>query len=339
MSNMNGYAGKRCGYGRGRGLQALLSVFFLLAVFSNARGAEVVDRIVAMVNDDIITLTELNVELKPYSDKIGKLGYTLDQERAMLFKARENVLEQLIEKRLTGQEVKRLNIEVGETELDNTIENIKKANYFTDEDLRKGLAAQGLTIEEYRERIRSQIQRNRLVNAEVKSKIVITAEDVQAYYDSHREVYEGEKKYHLRNIIMMVQSYASESGKLAIYKKMKAVHAKLDAGESFESLAREHSEAPFASDGGDLGTFKLDELSPEIRDGVENLTDGQYTDVLDTSQGWQIFQVAEILSMPTRTLEDAKAEIEETLFNEIMDKRFGEWMKKLRERSHIKIIN
>ncbi|MCP4687147.1 MAG: hypothetical protein GY859_03795 [Desulfobacterales bacterium] len=325
-------------YDRGRGRRALLSGFIFLVLLSNAYAGEVVDRIVAVVNDDIITLSELNGELRPYAEKIDKLGYSLEQERAMLFKARGEVLEQLIEKKLTAQEVKRLKIEVGEAELDNTIENIKKSNYFTDEDLRKGLAAQGLTLEEYRERLRSQIQRNRLVNAEVKSKIVITADEVRAYYDNHLEKYKGEKKYHLRNIIMMVQAYASESSKLAIRKKMKAVREKFDAGESFESLARQYSEAPFASDGGDLGVFKLEELSPEIRAAVENLAAGECTDVMDTSQGWQIFFVEEIIVLPTRSLSDAEAEIEEFLFNEIIDKRFGEWIKGLRERSHIKVI-
>ena len=139
-----------------------------------AQQAEVVDRIVAVVNADIITLYDLNRAYKPYEENIRALKYEPEKERQTLFQVRQDILSQLIDGQLADQQIKREQIAVSQKEIDTAIERIKEARSFTDEQLREGLAAQGLTMEEYRKEIESQILRTKLVNREVKSKIVIT---------------------------------------------------------------------------------------------------------------------------------------------------------------------
>ncbi len=153
--------------------------FFMIA---DVQSAEVVDRIVAVVNDDIILLSELDESFKPYADRIVALSYSVDEERQALFNVREEILNQLIDQKLTDQQIKRSKITVSSGEIDNAIERLKEANFFTDEELREMLSAEGLTLEEYRNRIKDQILRAKLVNFEVKSKIVITKEDIESYY-------------------------------------------------------------------------------------------------------------------------------------------------------------
>ena len=186
----------------------------------NAKSAEIVDRIVAVVNDDVITLIELNSSLKPYTEKIGTLGYPPEKEQELLFKVRKDMLDRLINQKIEDQEIKRSKVEISEEQIDQTIERIKETNYLTDEQLRAALAKDGLTIEEYRKKIKSQILRTRLVNLKVKSKIVITNEDVKAYYEEHIEEYGGKQKYHLRNIIMRVPLFSDTKKKLEIQAKM-----------------------------------------------------------------------------------------------------------------------
>ncbi|HUV51056.1 MAG TPA: SurA N-terminal domain-containing protein [Anaerolineae bacterium] len=303
--------------------------------FNIADSAEVVDRIVAVVNDDIITFSELNQFIKPYADKIKTLGYPPEKEREMLFKMRDDILSQLIDQKLTDQEIKRFKISVSEKEIDAAVERIKEINYYSDEELRQELAGQGLNMGEYRKNIREQILRAKLVNLEIKSKVVITRQDVKSYYEAHSDKYCGEKKYRLWNIIMKVPPSADEAKMSSIQKSMQAVLAKLKAGQPFEEMAESYSES---SGSLDLGLFAINELSPQLQEAIKGLGSGEFTSVLDTDYGYQIFYISEVIDSPGKSLEEVTAEIEENLFGEIVDKKFRSWLDDLHEKSHIKII-
>ncbi|RLC32740.1 MAG: hypothetical protein DRH32_02435 [Deltaproteobacteria bacterium] len=300
--------------------------------------ARVVDRIAAVVNDDIILLSELNSAFGPYLKKIKAYGYAPDKEREMIFKARESVLEQLIERKLIDQEIKNFHITVSDKEIDHAIERIKEANFYTAEDLNRALENDGKTLEGLRQNIREQILRKKLINFEVQSKIVITREDIKAFYDSHKERYSGTRKVYLKNILMKVPEGADEAEKLAVYAKMKAVYKRIENGESFDDLSMAFSQAPQASRESGLGFFRIDELAPKLQKAIDGLSAGEMTEILDTDQGYQIFLVHEIAMVGAKSMEDASPEIERTLFNEIVDKKFKAWLENLRKRSHIKII-
>ncbi len=318
-------------------LHTLLLCTFNFYLIPGAEGAETVDRIVAIVNSDIITLYELNQSLKPYAERVKTLGYSNNKEQEMLFKVREDILKKLIDEKIEDQQIKRFNIVVSEQEIDKTVERIKEINYLTDEEFRKGLNAEGLTMDEYRERLKESLLRTKLVNREIKSKIVITNEDIKTYYDSHSEKYGGETKYHHRNILMIVSPLADAVEKRRVKEEMEAVLAKIKDGEPFENMVAAYSESPLASEGGDLGLFALDKLSPTLREAVKDLKAGELTPVLDTEYGYQIFLVEEVMQTPVNPLEKVKLEIERILFDKIVDERFQAWLEELRENSHIKI--
>jgi len=307
-------------------------------VIENAYSAQVVDRIVAIVNDDIITLYDLNQAFTPYANRIKALGYSADRERQMLFKIREDVLNQLIDQKIEDQEIKRFNIYISEKEIDNAIERIKETNFFTDEDIRSALATDGLTMEDYREKIREQILRSKLINIQVKSKIVITEEDIKAYYKNHQDVYSGKKKYYLRNIIMRVPSHATEKEKLKIKSKMEIVLDQLKAGQPFDKMAQLYSESPQASNGGDIGLFTLDQLSPVLQNVIKKTEPGNFTSIIDTDQGYQIFFVQKTVNTSGRSLKEVSSDIERKLYDEIINKKFKAWIEDLRKKSVIKII-
>ena len=322
-------------------LTVLAGCFFIIGIFiiTENPGAELVDRIVAVVNNDIISFQELNRITKPYVENIKKNRYSSEKEQKMLFEIRRKVLNQLIDQKLTDQELKRHNITVSKRELNRSIERIKEMNLITDEELRSELASQGLTLEEYLERTKEQLLRRKLINREITSKIVITQEDVKAYYDSHRDAFAGEKNYHLRNIIMTVSPLASDTEKQTVSKSMENVLEKLEQGEDFAKLAKIYSQSSIASEGGDLGFFRLDEITPLLRSELEGLKAGEYTAIIDTEMGYQIFFVEEVVEKPGKSLEDAAPEITEKLYNEIVDQNYQDWLENLRTRSHIKIIN
>ena len=309
--------------------------FFMIA---DVQSAEVVDRIVAVVNNDIILLSELDESFEPYTDRIMALGYSVDEERQMLFNIREEILNQIIDQKLTDQQIKRSKITVSDDEIDSAIERLKEANFFTDEELREMLGAEGLTIEEYRKRIKDQILRAKLVNFEIKSKIVITKKDIDTYHKSHSDKYGGVKKYRLSNIIMKVPSFASAEEKLGVSEKMEMVLAKLKSGEPFDKMVDSYSESRFFKDEGGLGLFELKELSLKIQETIKDMKAGEFTSVLDTDYGYQIFYIQEIVNVPGKSLEEASPEIEDILYKEIVDEKFRSWLDELRKMSHIKTI-
>jgi peptidyl-prolyl cis-trans isomerase SurA len=318
---------------------SMIYVLTLLILTSFLTGAaesrQVVDRVVAVVNEDVILLSDLDEAIKPYLYKLQDYGYSHEEKEKLFFKLREDVLHQLINERLTDQQVKKSGIEVSEKEIDEAIEKMKQANRLTDERLRSALASEGMTIDDLKEKLREQILRSKLVSYEVKSKIVVTEEDIEACYIRENEKYCETKKYHLRSILMRTPPGGDQQ---ATEEKMLSVHEKLRNGEDFEELARMYSHPSLARSGGYLGAFEQETLAPKIREAISNLKAGEFTPVLDTDQGFQIFYVDRVDVERGKSLEEATAEIEEQLYKEIVDQRFSSWLDELRKKSHIKII-
>ena len=316
----------------------LLCILYNYSFVQRAVGSELVDRIVAVVGDDIITLVEINSSYTPYVEKVKSLGYPEDKEREMLFKVWEDMLNQLVDKKLTDMEIKKYNIEVSDEEIQKTVERIKEANFFTDEDFRKELAKDGLTFEGYEKSLKDQMLRTRLVNQEIKSKIVITNDDIRAYYDSHPEEYGGKVKYHLRNIILKTPPMPDEMLMHTAAKIMNEVLIDLNKGEPFEEVGKKYKEELSIIDGGDVGAFELDELSPEIGEAVKGLKAGEFTSVIKTDMGYQIFFIKDLENIHGTSLEDASDEIERKIYNKTIEKRFQLWIEELREKTNIKIL-
>ena len=308
------------------------------ASVGHAEEGVLVDRIVAEVNNDIITLYDLNHKAAPYIKRVKAMARPLEEERRMIYELREKVLDQMIDEMLTDQEIEHYNIKVSEEAIDNTIEEMKKRTYMTDQQLRDRLEKEGLTMDEYRDQMKNQILRMRLINREVKSKIVITDEDIRAYYEKNRDRYAGEGSVHLRQILMNVPSTASEEEKKVTREKLAAIRQQVIDGASFETLARQYSESPLAKDGGDLGTFKMSDLAPYILSALSGLKAGQVTEIVENDLGMQLFFVEAIEEGQSKPLEAVKVEIENILYDEIVNQKFMGWLKEMRERSHIKII-
>lgn len=321
------------------GLLVWMGLLAFTTTATASAASEVVDRIVAVVNEDIILLSELQERMRPYTQRIKQQGFDTEKERQMLFKVREEMLNRMVDEKLTDQEIQRKEIHVDDAEVDRTIERIKQANSFTDEDLREYLEKEQMSMEDYRAKIKEQVLRTRLVNYEVKSRIVITEEEIQAYYDSHPELYGGKISYHLRNILIRIPDYATNDEKEAVRVRMQEIRSRIDAGEAFAELAETYSQSPTAAEGGDLGVIEQATLSPQIQEALEGLKSGQTTAALETDQGFQLFYVEAINHSEGKPLDTVRDEIQQKLFTEVVDKKFISWLETLRSQSTIKIIN
>ncbi len=316
----------------------LFSIILLFLVPGPVNSAEVIDRIVAAVNGDIILLTELNWELKSGAAGIKAKKLPADKEEEELSNYRKLMLDQLINQVLIDQEIKRHGISVADEEVDQSIAQLREGKHLSEEQFKEEVKKNlGLSLEEYREKVKEQLLRMKLVNSEVQSKVVVTDEDRKLYYDQFEEKYAGGKKYHLRNIIMAVPSEAGEEEKQTILNKMEGVLTELKQGASFPAIADKYSESSASGEGGDLGFFRFTDLSPQLQDALKELKEGELTPIIDTERGYQILYVEKIEDDTGKSLEEASPDIDQQIYNASVQMKFQSWLMDLRKRSHIKI--
>jgi peptidyl-prolyl cis-trans isomerase SurA len=294
------------------------------------------NRVVAIVNNQIITLHELNKTIQELTGHSAE-DLRLRDEKQFL-DARRQILTRLIDEKIAEEKIKELNISVGDRQIDAAIERIKQDNRMTQEDLLARLEADGITYEKYREKIKSQIERAQLIDYEVKSKIIISDADIARYYEQHASSYGSQEKVHLASIFL-VHKKPDDPGEMdELRRRGEAILAKLKAGEDFAELARKFSEGPGADEGGDLGTFRWDQLDPEARKALEEIPEGGSTGLMVRPGGIQIIKILEKQGGEKRPLEDVRNAIYEILYSQEVNRRYDEWIEGLRKSSYTKII-
>ncbi len=322
-----------------RALRVILSLKLLLILLSVTPGllrAEITNRIVAIVNVDIITLHELNTSMKRLTGLSVKGLQQKDETN--FYGVRRSVLGSLINEKIAKQEITRLGIKVAKKEVEKAIEKVKRENNLTQEQLLYSLKMEGITLKEYKERIRGEIERFRLVNHEVKSKIVITEENVREYYEKHTKKYTEADKVRLARLFLEIRNPDDKEEIAQIKDLGQEILGRLKEGRDFFEMARIYSQGPAAPEGGHLGWIELSHLEPELRKRIAKLSPGEYTDLHSASSGFQIIKLIQEKKTGVKGLEEVRDAIYSKLFKEKVEKRYATWLNKLREQSFIKVI-
>jgi len=298
----------------------------------------IVDRIVAVVNDDIITQQEVETTMRPYVESTKEQGISPEMQRQAIARLRKDVMDTLIENKLTDQEVKRYNIVVKEEEIDQQIEQIKRMNSITDENIRAMLSSRGMSMADYRNDIKGMLQRTKLVNREVTSRVVITKDEIKAYYEKNLAKYGGSRKYHLWNLFAKLPRNAGPAERQEAQALLVAALAEIKQGRSFEDIARSSGAAAGGLQGSDLGLFRAEELTPELQAVVKTMTAGAVSPIVESEFGYQVVFVEQIVETAGRPLSEVESQIQEILYRELVDGKIKTWITELRRRSHIKIM-
>ena len=182
---------------------------------SNSK-TEVVDRILAFVNDDIVTLSELNEATKAFVAAREQNPFMREQDRS-IESIRRNILDNLINERLTKQEVTRLKILIREEEVDEAIATVMEENRFSEETLEAQLRKEGRTIEDLRGQVRKNLELNRLINREVRSKTVVTDDLVEEYYHSNIKEFKGKERWRLQDIFLPFSSNGHQNKRARLH--------------------------------------------------------------------------------------------------------------------------
>ena len=310
----------------------LIGLFFICAAAS-LLGQDLVEAIVAVVNDDIITLSEYREE---YTSRMRMLRAQLQGEelRKQQDLLQENLLESLINDRLLLQEARKLGLNVTE-QVRMTLENVKRENNLkSDEELKRALAQQGILYEDFVKQMEQSILKQNTIFSEVGRKISITDPEIVSYYKAHQEEFIEPIEYTLKMI------YISQEGKSPeeIESKKAQVDQKLEANEDFGEVAAELSEGPEKDSLGDLGSYKKGELQKELEQAIENLKAGEVTPWLNLQGAWSRLKLVEKKDRRLKEFQEVRKEIEEKIFEERQQEELKKYMATIRERSYVKIL-
>ncbi len=311
----------------------LAPLLLLFSVAGLARG-EIVEEIVAIVNDDIITLSKY----KEYYDYV--LQMLKSQTKGEEFEKQYNrlkgeLLNEMITDTLLLQTAKKKQINVSE-QLKVYLENLKKQNNIeSEEQFRAVLRQQGVDYDEFIKQLEENIMRQAVIAYEVDRSIVVEEPEVINYYKLNAEEFVEPAEYTIRAIYLSTEGRSGEE----LEAKKKEISEKLNAGEDFSTVAGQDSDSPMKENQGDLGTFKHGELEKALEQAVVKLNVGEMTPWVEARNGWYVLKLENKKESRPLTLEEAKKKIEEQLFSERREKKLQEFLKQIKDQSYIKILN
>lgn len=310
----------------------ILTICILCAIAVSAVSSfgEVVDKIVVVVNDEVITQGEIDRMLEPVYQQYRAV-YSGDELIEKLEEASRKVVDQLIEDRLMLSEAKKQNIEVDDKDIEARIDDIKK-RVGSQEQFERALAEQDLTVKGLRTRYKEQMMTRKLIDQKVGSRVKVTPVEINDYYSKHIDEFVQPEELKVSNILIRPKS---EQDSQKALDSAKEILRRLREGGDFAGLAKEYSEGPYASDGGGMGYVKKGDLLPEIETVIFSMKEGEVSEVVQTSLGYHIFKVEEKRARKVRELSEVRREVEEAVFRDKIKSKLKGWIEGLRKNAYI----
>ena len=313
---------------------ALAGALLCVAV-SVASAARVVERVVAVVNDEIILETELEQFAAPQYR--GPDPDTADGKKAW-DELKRKALDGMIDSKLITQQAVELKLSVTPEEVDRAILQVKEQNKLDDATFRSALEQQGFTIEGYRKTLKKQILELKVVNTAVRSRVTVSDDEVKTYYKQNEKLVAGDRQSHLRQILVAVPDHGSDAD-IAAKKRVALKVVELSrGGTSFAELAKQYSddEGTKAS-GGDLGWVGKGVLVDALDEAMAAMEPNDIRGPIRTERGWVVLQLVERKSGDLRPYDEIKEQLRKQLYDQQVEKAQQSWLRELRKKSHVDI--
>ena len=317
---------------------AAIAVFILGAAAHSLR-AEIVDQIVAIINNDTVTYSEVRKVLNPIYSQYQK-AYQGEELLEKMSKAKNEVLNQLIENKLLVQEARRRDIQVNSKEIDEHIEKIK-ARFPNTDKFERVLSAEGMGMDQLRRSVEEQYLTRTLIQQELAPRATVGPGEVEAYYKKNIANYQEEEMVQASHIMIKKTPPPAEGSAEAAdtaFEKIKEAQAELKKGTGFEEVAKKYSQAPDATDGGDLGFFSRGKMMKEIEDVAFRIPVGETSDILKTPMGYHLVTVKARREPRTIPLTEVQKDIEHELFQQKTETLRKRWVDDLKSKAYVKIL-
>ncbi len=323
-------------------LGVILPFLFLFFFLPSPGGAEVVDKVVAIVNDEVITFSEVEEEA-------ARINQALSRESSgqapinRLAEAREIALNGLIDRRLINQRAKLTNTTVTDEELAAALESTRNRMALNPAEFKNKLERSGLTEELFKKQLRDQVLQSKLVSYDVRAKIVVTDEMIRDYYKEHSGGKADDGNVSLLQMGFQWNPEVTEQSKkqeekTETKKRAERAFELVHNGQDFKAIAKKFSDLPSAGDGGDLGILNLDDMAPAMRTAVAQLKPGEISQIIETADSYQFYKVLSAkdgAASASSSFEMEKDNIREKLYEEKLKTAYSEWVKKLKENAYI----
>ena len=313
---------------------AVLILLYAVLLFPACLKAEIVDGIVAVVNNEVVTQVELNAILLPIYTQY-KSTYSDEELLMKIDEAKKNILYKLIEDKLILQEAHKIGMPATDEEVAERLEQIK-SRFSSSEEFKSALASQGLTVVDLKEKYREQIMIKKMVNREVRSRVSVTPIEIALFYEKNKDDFNLPAQVKVMTI-MIRKSEADPESNTDSLKKIKMIELKMAEGEDFTKLAREYSQDPSAVDGGDMGYIGKGQMMKKIDEVIFSLQPGEISETIETAVGYHVFKIVEVKEAGAESFDEARMQIENYLFQEKAKERFDEWMTNLKENAYISV--
>lgn len=292
---------------------------------------EVADRIVAVVNNDAITLAELQESIAMYRHENRQQTSPSDEELGKQFLAR------LIDSRLQLQEAERDKVVVDDVELTEEVnERMKRFGARTMEEFEALVRAQGLTMDAVRKRLRDTLRVSKVIRRKVTLRVSVTDPEITRYMDENRAKLETGLSYHARHILIVPQT-DTDAGWEAARIRAELLRTQILDGADFAELARQHSRDASAKDGGDLGNLRRGELSQDIEEQILKLRAGEISRPYRSQIGYHVFRLESKEALDGETLQRVRQQVRDILFREKYEARMDAWIQEIKRRAIIEV--
>ena len=311
-------------------LTILILYLLMLSVASDA--AVLLDRVVAVVNKEVITWSELYKMME--NEAADQVRVLKEEERLKIFKNSEAAfLEKLIDIKLQIQEARKLGLDVTTEEVTEAVENIKKKYSLNDNALEESLKKEGLSFEEYKKRLSEQIVISKVVSQQIRNKVVVSEEEVKKYMEANKESFTDGETFKIKQIFLGRPK--NDADIKVIEDRASIIIQRLKAGEDFSILAEEYSEDPSGKLGGDLGFIKKSQMAKEFIDALNSMKVGEFSNPFWTEKGLHIIKLEEKIA--AQSTDEARESVLKQLTESQFSERYKSWIKGLREKAYIVI--
>jgi peptidyl-prolyl cis-trans isomerase SurA len=321
---------------RARPVLCLAALLGALGPAASAAQAKIIDRVVAVVNDEIVTLSELEDHAAPVLAQAEGIGDPVQRAQVRDRQMRA-ALDEMIGERLVLQEAAKRQITIGAYEVTEYVDRVKQSQGWDDNRLEMYLSGQGLTLKSFRSKVREDLLKKKVVGRVLGDRIRISDRDLEEYYKQKLTSLRTEYEVEAAHILLMVANDADQATQDAIAQQARELLVRARAGEPFEELATRYSDGPSAKQGGRLGTFRRGSLDPAFEDIAFTLEPGQIGGPVKTRFGWHVIQVITRKPLPTPPLETVREQLYRELQQERIEAVMHRWVEDLKKKSFVEV--
>ena len=314
-----------------------LPILLLLSSLSAWGVDTVIEEIIARVNDDIITRSELQHSRDEVRQELRQ-QYG-DKADPMFAQREKDVLRDLVDQQLLLQKARDKGLSA-DTELIKRLDEMRKQmNLASMDELEKAAREQGVSFEDFKQNMKNQILTQMVIRNEVQPKIQVTKEEEKKYYDEHQKEFEHPERVRLSEILVSTEKLepGNQAGLAAAQQKAQQLLQQVRGRTPFEEVAKKSSDGPTAAQGGDLGFFKRGTLAKELEEKTFTMKPGEITDVVRTKQGFLILKVTDHEQAGVPPLKEVEPQILDTLYYQKLQPALRDYLTKLREEAYIDI--